>query len=350
MTKSEKLSALITSVIGKNGVTGATIRIEQGNGQFEYSHSVGDIGQDAQYFIASTTKIYTTAIIMKLRSEGHIDLDSLISEFFTTDQLQNICTISGRDYSHQITVRQLLAHTSGLADYFQDKDIHGISLEKRLMQGQDEAWNLEKVLEFSRSSQAKFIPGTKRKAHYSDTNYQLLGGIVEKVRGTSLAEVFQNEIFTPLALKKTFVYKGSNDSDIVQLRYKDAQLLIPKAMSSFQADGGIVSTTEESMTFIRAFFNGKFFPKDYISEMTELCNRIFFPLQYGVGVMKFELPRIFTLFQKFPALYGHSGLSGAFEYYAPDLDIYLTGTVNQINNPAVSYQMLIKALQILKSA
>jgi len=63
-------------------------------------------------------------------------------------------------------------------------------------------------------------------------------------------------------------------------------------------------------------------------------NSIFFPLKYGVGIMKFQLPRIFTLFRVFPPLLGHS-------------DLYMTGTVNQISARGRSYQLMLKVLQLV---
>ncbi len=97
------------------------------------------------------------------------------------------------------------------------------------------------------------------------------------------------------------------------------------------------------MTFLRAFFGGQLFPKVYISELT-VWNRIFFPLQYGIGVARFKLSRIFSPFKPTPELIGHSGLSGAFAYYCPQKDLYLTGTVNQTAKPGLSYRLMIKLL------
>jgi hypothetical protein len=73
-------------------------------------------------------------------------------------------------------------------------------------------------------------------------------------------------------------------------------------------------------------------------------NKIFFPLEYGIGLAKFKLPRIFSPFKPMPELLGHSGLSGAFAFYAPEKDVFLTGTVNQISNPDISYRLMLQLL------
>jgi CubicO group peptidase (beta-lactamase class C family) len=114
-------------------------------------------------------------------------------------------------------------------------------------------------------------------------------------------------------------------------------------MTSFGPDGGIVSTAKESMTFLRAFFSEKLFPIAYLPEL-KAWNKIFFPLQYGTGMARFKMPWIFSPFQPLPEIIGHSGLSGAFADYCPEKDMYLTGTVNQIASPSLSYKLMFKLI------
>ena len=71
-----------------------------------------------------------------------------------------------------------------------------------------------------------------------------------------------------------------------------------------------------------------------------------YPLENGIGLMRFKLPKSFTMGKNVPVLYGHSGLSGAFAYYAPETDTYYSGTVNQIFKPGTSYKLLVKILLI----
>lgn len=143
------------------------------------------------------------------------------------------------------------------------------------------------------------------------------------------------------------MYAIEDFGDVIPLYYRSNQLHIPKAMSSFGPDGGIVSNAKDSMLFLRAFFEGKIFPQKYLEVAMSEYNRIFFPLQSGVGIMYYDLPRIFTIFKKLPSLVGHSGLSGAFAYYCPDRELFFTGTVNQIANPGRSYRLLIQLLGLV---
>lgn len=75
---------------------------------------------------------------------------------------------------------------------------------------------------------------------------------------------------------------------------------------------------------------------------------IFFPLQYGYGLMRFKLPRRFSPFSISPELIGHSGSSASFLSYAPDLDLYLTGKMNQMNQRSAPFQWMIKVAQVFK--
>lgn len=96
-------------------------------------------------------------------------------------------------------------------------------------------------------------------------------------------------------------------------RYGEQELRILQVMASVRLDGGIVSTSAESLVFIRAFMGGELFPRDYLEDM-QRWQSIFFPPKAGVGLLKFELPWIFRPFQKAHPLLGHSGISGAFAF------------------------------------
>ena len=78
-------------------------------------------GSGPQYFIASTTKLYVTALIMQLRSEGRLDLDAAATDYVGPSVMSGIHVLRGIDCSERITVSELLSHTSGIADYFEQR-------------------------------------------------------------------------------------------------------------------------------------------------------------------------------------------------------------------------------------
>lgn len=304
----------------------------------------GNMNTDDPYFIASTTKLYVTAIILHLKSKGVLDLDDKISKYLDSPVLKGLHTLNGKDYSSEISIKNLLAHTSGIPDYFQQKNKEGKSFESELIRGNDQFWTFEQVVDYSKQLKPLFVPDAKGKAHYSDTNFQLLGKIAENITQKSITENYEELIFNPLELSRTYLYTDIQDQKPKTLYYKSKELFIPKAMASFGPDGGIVSTSNELMIFLTAFFNGTFFPKSYI-ESLKTWNRIFFPMQSGVGIHRFKLPWIFNPTGTIPELLGHSGLSGTLAYHSPEKDIYITGTVNQVANPGTSFRLAIKLLQ-----
>lgn len=340
-----KLQQIIDKTVDNKSIFGTVLTVVKGNEH--WTGAAGNLTAKQPYFIASTTKLYVTAIILKLKAKGKLSLDDKISQYLSPAIMHKLHFYKNVDYSDSLTVRNLLAHTSGLPDYFEDKDGSGKSLLQRLQEGADQSWSFEQAVEISKNLSPKFAPDAKGKAHYSDTNFQLLGKIIENIYGKNIGAVMYEVIFHPLALKQTYMYADAADKTPAIMYFKNKPLDICKAMTSFGADGGIVSTSKETMVFLKAFFNGYFFPKTYLSDLYK-WNSVMFPLEYGVGIMRFQLPVIFTMFRKMPAFIGHSGLSGAFAYYVPEKDVFLSGTVNQINNPGTSYKMLIQIVSGIK--
>ncbi len=340
--KGKVLQTILDKSIDNKKVFGTSFCIKH-KGQI-WCGSAGNLTNSQPYFIASTTKLYTTAIILNLKSKGILELDDKISKYIDNSILQNLHVYNGINYSNEITIKNLLSHTSGIPDYFQDTNKQGKSFEKELINGNDQYFSFEDIIEQSKNLKPLFKPNEKNKAHYSDTNFQLLDKIIEKITNKSFSENCEELIYSKLGLVKTYLYTDINDNKPKTLYYKNKELFIPKAMTSFRADGGIVSTSDELLKFIEAFFQGAFFPKEYFESM-KVWNRIFFPMQSGVGIHRFKLPWIFNPFGIIPELIGHSGLSGTLAYYSPEKDLYIAGTVNQIAYPDTSFKLAIKLIQ-----
>jgi CubicO group peptidase (beta-lactamase class C family) len=309
---------------------------------------------DTPYYLASIAKMYTTAVIVNLHDRGNLSLDEPISKYLPAALTRGIHVYKGTDYSEKIKVYQLVNQTSGLSDYFAGEPAGGQSVFSQLKNGQDVKLSLGYVTDLARQIPPKFEPGAKgeTRAYYSDTNYQLLGAIIEAVTGKSVAENFQQFIFSPLELKDTYLY----DESLVQIRKKPAAIFtknqalnIPQYFSTSLTDGGVVSTVNENLSFLRAFFEGGLFDPKYLDRMMGRWNPLFFPLQYGYGMMRFTLPRFLSPFQAVPVYFGHSGASGSFAYYCPEKALYLAGTVNQVAGPNIPIQLMIKLTNLATS-
>lgn len=151
------------------------------------------------------------------------------------------------------------------------------------------------------------------------------------MRGKSIGDAFDDYIFKPLNLQNTYAYQDINDNAPVPFYYKKQIVHAPKYMASVTAEGGIVSTAKETMIFLKAFFNGFFFPKETIMELKKNWNMIYFPGQFyfGLGLEKLWTPRLISPFKPIGELLGFWGQTGAFAFHNPETDLYFTGTVNQ---------------------
>jgi D-alanyl-D-alanine carboxypeptidase len=343
----EELQMILTKTVDQNKVFGTSFAIQKDS--ITWIGAAGNIDINQSYFIASTTKLFTSAIVFYLFEQNKLNLEDKISKYLDNKVLKNLHVYKGKEYTQDITIKHLLSHTSGLPDYFQDKDKNGESLEKKIVQGKDTKWSFEEAIEISKKLKPLFIPGAKNKAHYSDVNFQILGKIIEVITKKSYVENCNEIIINPLQLKHTCLFPANENNIPIDLYYKNKTLQIPKAMESFGADGGIVSNSVDMLIFIRAFFTGKIFPEKYIIEMQK-WNKIFFPMQSGIGIHLFKLPWFFNPTGAVPNFIGHSGLSGALAFYVPQENIFIVGTVNQIAYPDISFKTMIKlTLKFMKA-
>lgn len=335
----ERLQALLNHEKKAAHTHTILLGVQSEKGGIKYRGAIGDATPDSPYFIASVTKMYTTAVLLALADQRKLDLDAEISRYLPAQLLDGLHVYKGTDYSRQLKVYQLIHQTSGLADYFEG------SLLNDFKQNRDQTYSVADTVDMARKLKPRFAPDSSggRKSFYADTNYQLLGEIIESLTEQSLADVFRIHIFERLNLTKSYLFQPDADIDqVLPLYHKDQPLHLPQAMASERGAGAIVSTVPDSLRFLRAYFNGELFQKKHFPRLYR-WNRLFFPMQYGYGLMRFKLPRLMTLFRKTPELIGHSGSSGSFAFYAPEEKLYFAGTFNQLDEPARPFNFLLRA-------
>ena len=330
---------LVSAAVSKKNIYGAVLCVENGDNSLSLLSGAGNLTTDQPYFIASVTKLYVTAVLLKLRSEKCLNLQNKISEYFSDDILHELHLYKGNEYSKEITIKHLMSNTSGIPDYFTSEAV------KELTAGIDQSWGFERAMTSAKQLKPKFAPG--KKARYSDTNYQLLGKIIETVTKKDIHTVFKEYIFDELKLENTYLYKDVNDNRPAPIYYKDKEIYLPKYMSSIGPEGGIVSTAKESMIFLKAFINGHFFPKEDFNEIKE-WKLLFGPglFFYGVGIASQPI----SIKELKNGLIGHWGQTGAFSFYHPKTDLYFTGTTNQFYGQSVAARMMIKIIKKVEEA
>ncbi len=349
--KEELLNEAVKKMGEKKGVFSAVLCVKSGDHHFSWTGAVGDMQKASPYFIASVTKLYVTAVVMCLIEEGRMELDDKISTYLPEEMMEGLHVLKEEDHSNDITVKHLMSNTSGIPDYFFYKQPDGKSPADELQDGKDGSWHLEKTIKLVKELPPHFEPGQKGKAKYSDTNYQLLGRIIEIITGKDMGEVFQEYIFDGLGLNNTYAYKDTSDTKPASFYYKSEKLWLPNYFVSITPEGGIVSTAEEAMIFLKEFFKGHLFPKEKIEDLKK-WNLLLPPPSlffYGVGLEKLFVPRIASPFKPITEIIGFWGQTGSFAWYNPDTDLYFTGTTNQVNGAghAAAQKAIMK---IIKSA
>lgn len=340
MMTPDKLDHLITKMVDNKSVFSAVMKVQNSEGTVHWKGAAGNMNVNDRYFIASVTKLYVTAIVLRLIEDGQLALQDKISDYLPEKYCNGIHVLDGIDYSDDLTICHLISNTSGLPDYFFHKQEKGRTAADELMEGADEEWPIDKTIEVIKKLKPdfkpgakSFLPGTKRKAAYSDTNYQLLGKIIEQITKKTIGDVFEEYIFSELNFKNTYVYKDTEDDAPAPFYYGSNQLWLPRYMTSIGPEGGIVSTVDEVMVFLIEFFKGRFFPAHKINSLKE-WNVIFPPpglFLFGTGLEKLWVPWIVSPIKHPGEIIGFWGQTGSFAFYNPKSDLYLCGTTNQID-------------------
>ncbi|MGA2372000.1 MAG: serine hydrolase domain-containing protein [Candidatus Korobacteraceae bacterium] len=180
------IDEIAQQVLKTTGVPSASIAVVQ-DGKIVYVQAYGAARLDPQtaampqmrYSIGSISKQFTAAAILLLAEEGKLSLDDPVSKY-----------IPGLTSGNEITIRELLSHTSGYQDFWPQDYVPPLMLQPISAEGIMDRW-ARKPLDFE--------PGTKWQ--YSNTNYVIAGAIVEKVSGQPLLQLLSQRVFTPLGMK-----------------------------------------------------------------------------------------------------------------------------------------------------
>ena len=334
------LDQLVNNVCQKKFIYGAVFFISSSGHSTDLISASGNIKEDSQYYIASINKLFVSAIVLKLYRENKLDLSDKISKYLPEEIIIGLHIHKDKDYSKDLSILHLISHTSGLPGYLIDKRTDGKMTMAELEAGVDRAWPIEKVVQEVKKMKTHFPPGQESKAKYIDTNHQILSLIIENIIGDPINIVLKN-LFQELNLSRTYVCEDVNDKNFIPIRYKSDVINIPLFLTSTKND--IISTAEDQMAFLKAFFGGYFFPKERMKEL-EKWNSIFFPFKYGIGIQKFHMPRVLSPFKPVPDMVGHSGSTGSVAFYVPDMDLFITGTVNQQAKPNVAFQTMVRII------
>lgn len=360
-TTKRELKNLLDRVVNKNsGIRNGLASVSSEDETFNWSGVAGlanpvkniPMTLETPFYIASITKMLTATVIMILFEQKKISLDDLISRYLPESLIEGIHVFKGTDYTNQIQIHHLLSHTSGIADYFMEKPPGAKKFFELMVAGKAPERTVEDTIDIARKKlSANFVPGEK--SSYSDTNYQLLGLIIESVTGKQLHEVYKSLLFEPLDMSSTYLNTRSepiieSDKEVAHIYYKNIDLTYNDALKTSWADGGLVSTIADCMRFLKALNRGDIFQDDATLAMMHKWRKLKFPLRYGFGTMSMKLPKIFSPFNPIPEIKGHFGSTGVGLFFCAELNIYLVAATNQVKSLIKLNQLIIGMINLLK--
>ncbi|EJR57446.1 hypothetical protein IIO_04973 [Bacillus cereus VD115] len=290
------------------GYPGILAKTSDGGKIWSYAAGIADLSTkkpmktDFRFRIGSVTKTFTATVILQLAGENRLNLDDSIEKWLPD-------VIQGNGYDDkQITIRQLLNHTSGIANYTTSKDFNIMDTKK--------SYTAEELVKVGISMPPDFAPG--KSWSYSNTGYVLLGIIIEKVTGNSYAEEIENRIIEPLELSNTFL--PGNSSVIPGTKHARGYIQLDRASepkdvtyynpSMGSSAGDMISTADDLNKFFTYLLGGKLLKEQQLKQMlTTVPTGIDELGDSGLGIFKMKLSNGVSI-------WGHGGSIPGFLTFA----------------------------------
>lgn len=342
-TREQRLDRLAARISRDPRVSELQLRVTDRAGTLDRGWAAP--GSRATHAIASSTKTFAAALVLRRVAAGDLTLGQPLASILPRDDLVGLNRFDGIDRADEITVRDVLAHTSGIPNYYAAKALDPAN-DIAAVTATDPGWSYHDALALARGMSAPFAPHSGR-AQYSFTNYQLVGRLIETVCGCSLADALDRELLGPLALRDTALLTPQR-LDLFDtaspLMYGTQSYRGARRLASLGAEGALVSTTADTMRFMRALIDGELLDPPMLDLALRGRLPLFPRVTYGVGLMALSLPRVLTRLPTPGVLIGHAGMTGHVMFADPVSGLAVVGTINQLAAPRLSFRLLAGAL------
>jgi D-alanyl-D-alanine carboxypeptidase len=295
-------------------------------------------------YMASVGKLFTATLIGILYEKGKLAYGDKLDKYLDEELLDGLHVFKGIDHSGEITVEQLLNHTSGLYDCFWPlfeklRDDHSLSLSPR------------EALEWGKQHLKPLAPPGK-KFSYSDTNYYLLGFIIEKIMGLPFHEALKEYIFRPLQMNNSYMLHYSEPLEDTEYPLANfyghgINFTEVKGLAGIDyAGGGVVAPMHDLLKFMKALVEHKIVQKETLEQMKDDTETFSLGIGYGYGIWKFRAVPLLTP-KKFTC-WGVAGVIGAFMFFHPGSEAYIIGNFNDLSYKSKALRfMLLKVIKQL---
>ncbi len=294
--------------------------------------------------IASSTKTFIATIILQMEEEGKLTLSNDMYSYLKDVEylkLDDFHVYNDVAFAKTITIEQVLSHRSGLADIFTDQQE---AFFERVMQNPQRKYQPNDVVdlyfEYGLHKKTKCTPGEGW--HYSDMNYVLLGLLIEKLDQQSLSQSIRERIINPLKLKDTyFEFYEKPETNTPRMHQYIGAIDFKNVNTSFDwSGGGLVSTHQDLVTFIKGLFEGKLISKQSLQKMITVYPNTQDHLPYGLGV--------YQSVYKGDTFYGHYGFYGTYIGYCPDKKTVLSYCITQATPTFNVYELINSVIETIE--
>jgi D-alanyl-D-alanine carboxypeptidase len=282
---------------------------------------------DARFRGGSSLKSLVATVVLQLAEEGALSLDDTITRLLPAAVTSRFAT------SDRITVRMLLNHTAGIPEWLTDGARMAIATNPAKI------WDVSEFLDLAAGQPVAFAPG--QGWSYSNTDYNLLGLIIERVTGRSWREAVVTRIIVPLGLAGTSLPEpGTPGIDgyfmhgygLIGAQVTDFSVVDP-SMAGAAGGSAMVTTVRDLAVFLAALRAGKLFksPMTFAEMATFVeASDVGGQVGYGLGLQKYVLPGGAVMI-------GHLGGTAGYRcgtFYLPDLDLSLAFAMSVQGDPS----------------
>ena len=318
-----ELQSLLDAAV-RDGLPGVSLRVKGPGIDFQGVAGVADLmtGEplttNHAVYVASLGKTFTATVALQFCDEGRLDLDAPITTWLPAEVTNRIPS------SGIITLRHLLSHTSGLIDYLNDDT----AWRNDFSMNPHRQWTHSDVIPYLFDKPLLFEPGTDH--HYSNSNYILVGRILELATGQPFHTLIRERILDPLGLKHTFngheTVSSKNRVHGYVMKRGRVMDMYPGYSHYGLADSGMHSTAGELALFIKSLFTSEeLLSEAMLAEMTNAAESGHPPSRYGMGIF------VQTDLWGTGRWYTNDGVDPGYHadmMYLPDLDLTIVLSAN----------------------
>lgn len=279
--------------------------------------------ETSTFRIASNTKTFTAAAVLRLWEQGLLDLDAHLDDFLPPGVIRRLNVSGGVVYGPEITIAQLLQHTAGIREPSSEQYV------ERLKNEPGRLWTTAEQIEIAIEDGSPYNPPGVA-ARYSNTGYIVASIIIERISGLPLAQAFRSLLrFNDLKLEaihlETLEPVPPKAGPRMRQYFGDYDIAQLHASIDLFGGGGLVSDVRDLCGFWRALFEERVF--DRPGTLDRMCAVVPGPdpeIDVGLGVFRHQLSG--------QRVWLHTGFWGTFALHEPEANITIAASVNQASS------------------